>query len=301
MPGARVTDLGSVLKTISSSLTAVDLHGLTWIELSFAILLIAGASGLVLGLGLIERRRDFALLAAMGAKGRQLGSFLWTEGLIILVAGMVLGFATGFGIAKMLVKVLTGVFDPAPQSLAIPWVYLIVLVVAGCVSTVLAIVIAQRVSQSRAPGAANKIGRGGSGKHSATKKTMLAAGGPSRTLRRPSGWRVLPIRRAQMRQSMLLLLVVLASPVAAQDTTVTLWTREVVKSAKLNEERAIYVATPVRYSAETIRYPVLVILDADDKPQFNLALANVAFLASRDAIPRMIVVGITNGKDRTTT
>ncbi|HXL86871.1 MAG TPA: ABC transporter permease, partial [Gemmatimonadaceae bacterium] len=149
LPGARVTDLGSVLKSISSSLTAVDLHGLTWIELSFAILLIAGASGLVLGLGLIERRRDFALLAAMGAKGRQLGSFLWTEGLIILIAGMVLGFVTGFGIAKMLVKVLTGVFDPAPQSLAIPWVYLVVLIVAGCASTVLAVVIAQRVTQQK--------------------------------------------------------------------------------------------------------------------------------------------------------
>jgi putative ABC transport system permease protein len=149
IPGARVTDLGSVLKTISSSLTAVDLHGLTWIELSFAILLIAGASGLVLGLGLIERRRDFALLAAMGAKGRQLGSFLWTEGLIILISGMLLGFATGFGIAKMLVKVLTGVFDPAPQALAIPALYLVVLVLAGCVSTVVAVLIAQRVSQRR--------------------------------------------------------------------------------------------------------------------------------------------------------
>jgi putative ABC transport system permease protein len=150
LPGARVTDLGSVLKTISSSLTAVDLRGLTWIELSFAILLIAGASGLVLGLGIIERRRDFALLAAMGAKSRQLGAFLWTEGLIILVAGLVLGFLTGFAIAQMLVKVLTGVFDPPPQVLAVPWVYLIVLIVAGCVSTFLAIVIAQRVTQHRA-------------------------------------------------------------------------------------------------------------------------------------------------------
>ena len=150
LPGARVTDLGSVLKTISSSLTAVDLHGLTWIELSFAILLIAGASGLVLGLGLIERRRDFALLAAMGAKGRQLGSFLWTEGLIILVAGMVLGFVTGFAIAQMLVKVLTGVFDPAPQSLAIPWAYLVVLILAGVLSTVAAVMIAQKVTQQKA-------------------------------------------------------------------------------------------------------------------------------------------------------
>ena len=68
---------------------------------------------------------------------------------------------------------------------------------------------------------------------------------------------------------------------------------------KLNEERAIYVATPDGYRTGLRRYPVLVILDADDKPQFNLAIANVAFLASRSAIPNLIVVGITNGKDRT--
>ena len=147
LPGARVTDLGSVQQTISSSLTAVDLHGLTWIELSFAILLIAGASGLVLGLGLIERRRDFALLVAMGAKPHQIGAFLWTEGLIVLVAGMILGTATGFGVAKMLVKVLTGVFDPPPQALAISWPYLIVLVFAGCLSTVVAVIIARSVTQ----------------------------------------------------------------------------------------------------------------------------------------------------------
>ena len=131
LPGVRVSDLGTVQRAISSSLTAVDLHGLTWIELSYAVLLIAGASGLVLGLGLIERRRDFALLAAMGASTRQLGSFFWGEGLIVLVSGMFLGFLTGFGLAKMLVKVLTGVFDPPPQSLTVPWAYLGVLIFAG--------------------------------------------------------------------------------------------------------------------------------------------------------------------------
>lgn len=150
LPGARVTDLGSVLRTISSSLTAVDLRGLTLIELTFAILLIAGASGLVLGLGMIERRRDFAILAAIGANARQLGAFLWTEALIILVAGTVLGFGVGFGIAKMLVKVLTGVFDPPPEALAIPWSYLLIVVVAGCVSTAAAVVIARGVMQRRA-------------------------------------------------------------------------------------------------------------------------------------------------------
>jgi predicted alpha/beta superfamily hydrolase len=59
------------------------------------------------------------------------------------------------------------------------------------------------------------------------------------------------------------------------------------------------VATPDGYAESKDRYPVLVLLDADDRPQFNLALANVAFLANRGAIPPLIVVGIPNGKDRT--
>jgi predicted alpha/beta superfamily hydrolase len=97
----------------------------------------------------------------------------------------------------------------------------------------------------------------------------------------------------------LFLLWILASPAAAQDSTITLWTREVLNSSRLNEQRTLLVATPDGYRTGTGRYPVLIILDADDRPQFNLALANVAFLANRGAIPNLIVVGITNGKDRT--
>jgi predicted alpha/beta superfamily hydrolase len=97
----------------------------------------------------------------------------------------------------------------------------------------------------------------------------------------------------------LFLLCVLASPMSAQDSTMALWTREVLKSSKLNEERPIYVSTPDGYRSGKGRYPVLVLLDAEDRPQFNLAIANVAFLASRGAIPGLIIVGIPNGKDRT--
>jgi predicted alpha/beta superfamily hydrolase len=97
----------------------------------------------------------------------------------------------------------------------------------------------------------------------------------------------------------LCLLCVLTSPAAAQDSTTTLWTREILNSSRLNEQRTLLVAPPEGYRTGTGRYPVLIILDADDRPQFNLALANVAFLANRGAIPSLIVVGITNGKDRT--
>ena len=90
----------------------------------------------------------------------------------------------------------------------------------------------------------------------------------------------------------LLALAALAPVSRAQDTIS-------FKSAKLDEQRAIYVATPAGYRAGTTRYPVLVLLDANDAPQFAAALANVSFLTNRGALPGLIVVGIPNGKDRT--
>ena len=139
LPGAKVSSLGQAQSLISSSLTAVDLRGLTRLELTFAFILLAAASGLVLALGLAERRRTFAILSALGAKSAQLGAFLWSEGLFVLVSGAVVGLLTGFGVAEMLVKVLTGVFDPPPEALSVPWEYLSGLIIAAAVATVLAI------------------------------------------------------------------------------------------------------------------------------------------------------------------
>jgi putative ABC transport system permease protein len=147
LPGAKVTDIGSAQRLISSSLTAVDLHGLTNLELTFAILLVAGATGLILALGLAERRRTFAILAALGAKRHQLGAFLWSEGLLIQVGGGMIGILLGFGIAQMLVTILTGVFDPPPEILAIPWIYLVLLAIAAIVSMITAILSTQMASR----------------------------------------------------------------------------------------------------------------------------------------------------------
>lgn len=145
--GAKVTDIGSTQHTISSSLTAVDLRGLTRLELSFALVLLAGATGLVLALGMSERRRTFAILAALGAKDNQLGAFLWSEGLLILIGGCIIGTVLGFGVAQMLVKVLTGVFDPPPEFLSVPWVYLVLLAGAAIASTGCAVLGIQKASR----------------------------------------------------------------------------------------------------------------------------------------------------------
>jgi putative ABC transport system permease protein len=150
LSGAKVTDIASTQRTLSSSLTAVDLHGLSKLELTFAILLAAAATGLMMALGLAERQRTFGILAALGANGRQLGAFIWSEGLMTLIGGGVIGITMGFGIALMLVKMLTGVFDPPPSSLSVPWPYLSLLATAAVVSTMIAVL--SVYTWSRRPG-----------------------------------------------------------------------------------------------------------------------------------------------------
>src|SRR3982750_3843357 len=77
------------------------------------------------------------------------------------------------------------------------------------------------------------------------------------------------------------------------------WLKESFQSTKLNEQRTILIATPASYNGGSERYPVLVLLDAEDEPQFAAAVANIAFLTNSGAIPSLLVVGVANGMDRT--
>ncbi|HEX8012553.1 MAG TPA: FtsX-like permease family protein [Casimicrobiaceae bacterium] len=139
LPGARVTEIGTVQRQIASSLTAVDLGGMTRLELGLAVLMVASATGLVLALGIADRRRTFAVLSALGAKPAQLGAFLWSEAWLLYLAGALVGTATGFALAWMLVKLLTGAFDPPPEALSVPWAYLAALAAVALASVAVAV------------------------------------------------------------------------------------------------------------------------------------------------------------------
>jgi putative ABC transport system permease protein len=134
--GATVQDVVTQQRITLSSLTAIDLTGLSRLELAFAFILGAAATGVVLALGFSERRRTFAIASALGARRRQLAAFVWSEALLVSVGGIVIGVLIGWGLAYVIVKILTGVFDPPPDSLSIPWSYLVTLglVVAGAIA-----------------------------------------------------------------------------------------------------------------------------------------------------------------------
>ncbi len=148
-PSATVTDLATTRKVVGSSLTSVDLAGLTRVELAFALLLAAAAGGLVLALGLAERRRTFAIATALGGSGRQLRAFVFGEAAVLTCGGLIAGAAIGASLSQMLVKVLTGVFDPPPSALAVPWPYLVA--VGGITVAALALVSAVAVRMARRP------------------------------------------------------------------------------------------------------------------------------------------------------
>ncbi|MBA2813816.1 ABC transporter permease [Streptomyces sp. KM273126] len=134
---ATVTDLTQTRGTVGTSLTSVDLTGLTRIELAFAVLLAAGAGGLVLALGLAERRRTFAITSVLGATRHHLRGMVLTEAIVLAAGGLAGGALIGWALSEMLVKVLTGVFDPPPAALAVPGGYLM-LTTAAAVAAVLA-------------------------------------------------------------------------------------------------------------------------------------------------------------------
>ena len=120
-----VTPIGVSRSSIGSSLTSVDLAGLTRLELAFALALGAAAGGLVLVLGLRQRRSSFAVMSVLGATRRQLAGLVAAEGALTVGTGLVLGTVLGAALSGVLVAVLTGVFDPPPAVLAVPWGYLV--------------------------------------------------------------------------------------------------------------------------------------------------------------------------------
>ncbi|MGW3099536.1 ABC transporter permease [Streptomyces sp. NPDC001102] len=135
---ATVTDLAQTRGTVGTSLTSVDLAGLTRIELAFAVLLSAGAGGLVLALGLAERRRTFAIATVLGAKPHHLRGMVLTEALLLATGGLAGGVLIGWALSEMLVKVLTGVFDPPPASLSVPGGYLAITATAAVIAVLAA-------------------------------------------------------------------------------------------------------------------------------------------------------------------
>jgi putative ABC transport system permease protein len=140
--GTLVKNITQQTQQTVSSITTVDLRGISHIEEAFTIALAAAAMALFVALAVIERRHEFATMAAVGATMRTIGAFVWSEAMLVLVASLLLAAGLGLLLALMLVAMLQHVFDPPPDTLTIPWAYLAALTGAAVVATGVAVAIA---------------------------------------------------------------------------------------------------------------------------------------------------------------
>ena len=53
-----------------------------------------------------------------------MAAFTRSEAGVVTALGVVIGVLASWALALLVVKVLTGVFDPPPSHLAVPWLYL---------------------------------------------------------------------------------------------------------------------------------------------------------------------------------
>ena len=75
---------------------------------------------------------------------RTVGSFLRSEAVLVLLAGLLLASVLGFVLAEMLVAMLQHVFDPPPDHLAVPWQFLGELVAGAVAGAAIALLVATR-------------------------------------------------------------------------------------------------------------------------------------------------------------
>ncbi|MCW2601090.1 MAG: hypothetical protein JWM02_2919 [Frankiales bacterium] len=129
---AVVTDTATARASVTTAtgLAASNLAGLARLTLGFGLLLAMASSLLALVVGSAQRRRTLVVLAVLGGSTSQRAAFLWTEARALVVAGLVGGVLAGGVVAAELVKVLDGIFDPAPERPAVPLVFLLSLFAA---------------------------------------------------------------------------------------------------------------------------------------------------------------------------
>ena len=111
-----------------------------------ACLLAASGRGLVRCVRLPVRRHSRSTLSVRGARRRPLRGLALIEVRLVPIGGLIGGALIAWGLSQMLIKVLTGVFDPPPSVIAIPWGYLTITVIAVVAALGIAALVSARAS-----------------------------------------------------------------------------------------------------------------------------------------------------------
>jgi putative ABC transport system permease protein len=133
--GWQVQDITSARSSVTtaSGLAATDLGALARLELAFSLAFAVAGAALALGLGIVDRRRALVVLTTLGASTRRRARFVRSEGAMLLVSGVIGGSIVGVAVGYLLVAILRGIFDPPPEGLNVPAVFVVALIVSVAV------------------------------------------------------------------------------------------------------------------------------------------------------------------------
>jgi putative ABC transport system permease protein len=149
-----VTTLSQQAHLGPRSLTALNLDGLRRIE-AVGAALIAAIGVAVLGAFLIfERRREFAVLEAIGAERSQLVTGPAQEGVVAVLGSLLIGLPLGLVLGVLAVRVLGLFFTLPPPVVSVPAVslvgFVLLMVIASAVALAAALLAVTRITASAA-------------------------------------------------------------------------------------------------------------------------------------------------------
>jgi putative ABC transport system permease protein len=134
-PTVQVQSQAQFAQEITSSVDQILLVMVMLLSLAVLIAVLGIVNTLVLSV--TERTREIGMLRAVGALRRQIRTMVVLEALVIALFGAVVGVVLGIAVATSLQRTL---MDQGITELAIPWLWLVVLVaVAGLVGVLAAV------------------------------------------------------------------------------------------------------------------------------------------------------------------
>ena len=127
-----------------SSLTAVNLRGLGGLQAVYTAMISTAAIGIfVFGL-LLQRRKEYVTMRAIGIKMSQLWGLVFGEAAVVALVSLSIGTITGAVMAYMFVKILAPLFTILPTSLTVPADQLATLVTLVLCGMALSVAVAAR-------------------------------------------------------------------------------------------------------------------------------------------------------------
>ena len=134
-----VTTIGENIRQQQRGLTAVNLDGLSRIEIAASGLIAAIGVGVLGAFLVIERRRELAILRTIGADTRHVVAGPLLEGAVASFGSLVVGIPVGIGLAIMAIRVLDLFFALPPPLVVVPAVELTLLAAVVVVASGIAL------------------------------------------------------------------------------------------------------------------------------------------------------------------